>query len=65
MQPLRHPFGSALIAQGASVTEVHAYLRHASPTITLKIYSHRFSMVKADSIARLARTVLSGKMDTL
>jgi len=61
MHSLRHSFASGLIAQGASVTEVQAYLGHASPTITLKTYSHWFNGVKTDSIARLARTALSGK----
>lgn len=37
---LRHFYASGLIAGGASVKQVQAVLGHASPVITLKIYSH-------------------------
>ncbi|HUO05565.1 MAG TPA: site-specific integrase [Candidatus Binataceae bacterium] len=39
---LRHSCASALIAAGASVTEVQHQLGHASPAITLAVYSHWF-----------------------
>lgn len=37
---LRHFFASALIASGASVTTVQHRLGHASPMVTLAVYSH-------------------------
>lgn len=37
---LRHFFASALIASGASVTTVQQRLGHASPMVTLAVYSH-------------------------
>ncbi|MFZ2177642.1 MAG: site-specific integrase [Rhodococcus sp. (in: high G+C Gram-positive bacteria)] len=37
---LRHFFASALIASGASVTTVQNRLGHASPMVTLAVYSH-------------------------
>jgi integrase len=42
---LRHSFASVLIMGGAAVTEVQALLGHASPAITLKIYSHWFKTI--------------------
>ncbi len=60
MHSLRHSFASSLIAQGAPVTEVQAYLGHSKPTTTLRVYAHWFSQAKTDSIQRFARSVLSG-----
>ncbi|MDQ1738080.1 MAG: hypothetical protein QOH56_4331 [Pseudonocardiales bacterium] len=37
---LRHFYASGLIAGGASVKQVQVVLGHASPVVTLKIYSH-------------------------
>jgi integrase len=37
---LRHFFASGLIAGGASVKQVQVVLGHASPVITLRVYSH-------------------------
>ncbi|QYB05417.1 site-specific integrase [Rhodococcus sp. USK10] len=37
---LRHFYASALIASGASVTTVQNRLGHASPMVTLQVYSH-------------------------
>ena len=39
---LRHTFASLLIAQGANVVFVSRQLGHASPDITLGVYSHLF-----------------------
>jgi integrase len=39
---LRHSCASAMIAAGAPVTEVQHRLGHASPAITLQVYSHWF-----------------------
>lgn len=60
MHTLRHFFASALIADGASVTEVQSYLGHTTPTTTLRIYTHFFQQAKTDSIRRLTRSVLAG-----
>jgi integrase len=37
---LRHFYASALIAGGASVTQVQSVVGHASAVITLRIYAH-------------------------
>jgi len=39
---IRHTTASLLIADGASIVQVSAQLRHANPSITLKTYSHLF-----------------------
>jgi len=58
MHSLRHSFASALIMGGAAVTEVQPLLRHASPAITLRIYSHWFKTVDSGAVARLSRVIL-------
>ena len=58
MHSLRHSFASALIMAGAAVTEVQALLGHASPEITLRIYSHWFKKIDSGAVARLSETVL-------
>lgn len=63
MHSLRHSFASALIARGAAVTEVQALLGHASPAITLKIYSHWFSSADSGAVGDLSRAIL-GNMGT-
>jgi integrase len=57
---LRHSFASALIMQGAPVTEVASLLGHSSPTVTLNVYSHWFQRVRTTSVETLARTVVAG-----
>jgi integrase len=39
---LRHSCASAMIAAGRPITEIQHRLGHASPAITLKVYSHFF-----------------------
>jgi integrase len=39
---LRHSTASLLIADGATVLDVCAYLGHSSPTVTLEVYGHLF-----------------------
>ena len=53
MHSLRHSFASALIINGASVTEVQVLLGHASPAITLRIYSHWFKGTGSWAVGRL------------
>jgi integrase len=55
---LRHSCASALIAAGAPVTEVQHRLGHASPAITLKVYSYWFKGVETGAADRLAEVVL-------
>ncbi|MGH7815555.1 MAG: site-specific integrase [Candidatus Binataceae bacterium] len=55
---LRHSCASALIAAGASVTEVQHRLGHASPSITLMVYAHWFQDAKGSgAIERIAAAV--------
>ena len=44
---LRHSCASAMIADGAAITEVQNQLGHSNPSITLGIYSHWFKNAKA------------------
>jgi integrase len=53
LHSLRHTFASALIMQGAPVTEVAKILGHASPATTLKCYAHWFDGLQSDAVARL------------
>ena len=39
---IRHTAASLMIADGATILQVQNQLRHASPEITLKVYSHMF-----------------------
>jgi integrase len=61
MHSLRHSFASALIINGAPVTEVQNLLGHASPAVTLKVYSHWFKNVETDSVDRLAKGLVGSK----
>jgi integrase len=58
MHSLRHSFASALIMGGAAVTEVQSLLGHASPAITLRIYSHWFKTVDSGAVERLSQIIL-------
>jgi integrase len=50
MHMLRHTFASTLLAEGESIAAVAEWLGHASPTTTLRIYSH--VMPRAEDRAR-------------
>lgn len=52
---LRHHYASMLIAQGASVLEVCAAMRHKRPSITLDTYSHLFPTAEATVRAAVSR----------
>jgi len=58
MHSLRHSFASALIMGGAAVTEVQSLLGHASPAITLRIYSHWFKTIDSGAVGRLSQIIL-------
>ena len=60
---LRHSCASAMIAAGAPITEIQHRLGHASPAITLRVYSHFFKDAEtgaADSLAAAALGPSSG-----
>jgi integrase len=55
MHSLRHSFASALIAAGAPIPEVQAYLGHATATVTLDTYAHFLPRQRTDAVANLSR----------
>jgi integrase len=59
---LRHTHASALIAAGLDVVSVSKRLGHATPTITLSVYSHLFD--RADTRAAAAIDTILGKGST-
>jgi integrase len=62
MHSLRHSFASALIVDGAAVTEVQTLLGHASPAITLRIYAHWFKSHDSRAVERLSVQILGGNI---
>lgn len=54
---LRHTFASLMIHQGASYTEVSRMLGHASPVVTLDIYSHAIPGASSEAVARFDETL--------
>jgi integrase len=40
MHALRHYYASVLLADGVSIKELAAYLGHADPGFTLRVYAH-------------------------
>jgi integrase len=64
MHSLRHSFASALIMGGAAVTEVQSLLGHASPAITLRIYSHWFKTIDSGAVGRLSQIILGAPAET-
>jgi integrase len=56
---LRHSCASALIAAGAPITEVQHRLGHASPAITLHVYSHFMKETESGAADRLADLIQS------
>jgi hypothetical protein len=61
MHFLRHSFASALIMGGAPVGEVQTLLGHASPAITLRIYSHWFKAQDSGAVGKLSALILGSK----
>jgi integrase len=57
---LRHSCASAMIAVGAPITEVAHRLGHASPAITLQVYSHFFKHTEGSAADQLANMILNG-----
>jgi integrase len=54
---LRHTFASLMIANGEDIVRVSRLLGHASPNITLSIYSHMLPREHYGSTDRLAQLV--------
>ena len=57
---LRHSCASAMIAEGAPITEVQHRLGHANPSITLQVYSHFFKHTEGNTADQLADVILNG-----
>lgn len=59
---LRHSHASALIAAGLDIVSISSRLGHASPALTLSVYSHLFSNndAKAAAAIEVALTKQSG-----
>lgn len=55
---LRHSCASAMIAAGAPITEIQHRLGHASPAITLAVYSHWFRNAESGAADQLEAAVL-------
>ena len=53
LHDLRHGYASALLASGVPITRVSALLGHASPAITLAVYSHVMPDHKDDAAQKL------------
>lgn len=49
-----------MIAAGAPITEVQHRLGHASPAITLHVYSHFMKQTESGAADRLAEVILAG-----
>lgn len=54
---LRHSCASAMLAAGAPITEVQHRLGHASPAITLHVYSHFLKQTESGTADRLAEGI--------
>lgn len=55
---LRHTYASLLIASGEDIVRVSRLLGHASPTVTLNVYTHMLPKEHYGSADRLAALVL-------
>ncbi len=63
---LRHTFASLLLANGEDVVRVSRLLGHASPSITLNVYSHMLPKEHYGGTDRLAELIYGGnKVETL
>ena len=56
----RHSCVSAMIANGAPITEVQHRLGHANPAITLQIYSHFLKHTEGTAADDMADSILDG-----
>jgi integrase len=59
IKSLRHSFASGLIASGAPITEIAMKMGHASPAVTLKVYSHWFREASTGAAERYAAGFLA------
>jgi integrase len=65
MHSLRHSFASAMLVNGAPITEVQATLGHANPSITLRVYSHYIPSGDTGTVDRVANAIEAARADTL
>ena len=61
---LRHYFASAMITNGAQITEVAARMGHANIGVTQQVYVHWLKDRKSDAINKLADSLLGYSVDT-
>jgi len=61
---LRHSFASLLLASGEDVVRVSRLLGHASPKITLDVYSHALPTGRYATAEKIAAAVFENKMET-
>ncbi len=61
---LRHSFASLLLASGEDVVRVSRLLGHASPKITLDVYSHALPTEHYATAERIGAAVFGNKMET-
>jgi len=59
---LRHTHASALIAAGVDIAAISKRLGHASPAITLAVYTHLFDNKGDAAAAQAIGAVLGGKL---
>jgi len=59
MKTLRHTFASMLILKNTPVSEVESYMGHATPAITLSVYTHWFKNRRTGALDRLADDLIS------
>jgi integrase len=58
MKCLRHTFASILILKNTPVSEVQSYMGHATPAITLTVYTHWFKNRRTGALDRLAEELI-------
>lgn len=54
---LRHTFASTMIAAGVTPARLAAWIGHADPSTTLRIYTHLFERVEVDVLRKVDATV--------
>jgi len=61
---LRHSFASLLLASGEDVVRVSRLLGHASPKITLDVYSHALPTERYATAERIATAIFGNNLET-
>jgi len=55
MHAMRHAVATWLLRAGVDIRTVSAVMRHASPTMTLRVYSHEIAGAQAEAVRELDR----------